>query len=297
VTYCIPRSGLVLNALCGAPHKAHARRGFYEAFDHAPKEAAWIMIQIGHLYDIERRLRRQRAGQALRDAYRASQSTPVCSRIHRVLHRWYLTRRFLPRSTMGKALSYALGQWKSLEVYLKEPEIEIDNNLVENAIRPTALGKNWLFFGDADAGERSAIIYSIIESCRRHSIELYTYLHDVLTRLPSMTNQYLKATGLGTEPGSPFFPAALGKTGKISRRPLVRTDAADMLKRRLKQAGLPAHYSPHSFRATGITNFLENDGTLEAAQRIAGHADSRTTKLYDRRGQKLLLEDMERIHY
>jgi integrase len=58
-----------------------------------------------------------------------------------------------------------------------------------------------------------------------------------------------------------------------------------------------AHYSPHSFRATGITNFLENDGTLEAAQRIAGHADSRTTKLYDRRGQKVLLEDMERIRY
>jgi integrase len=79
--------------------------------------------------------------------------------------------------------------------------------------------------------------------------------------------------------------------------PLVRTDAADMLKRRLKQAGLPAHYSPHSFRATGITNFLKNDGTLEAAQRIAGHADSRTTKLYDRRGQKVLLEDMERIRY
>jgi hypothetical protein len=72
------------------------------------------------------------------------------------------------------------------------------------------------------------------------------------------------------------------------------TDAADMLKRRLKQAGLPAHYSPHSFRATGITNFLENDGTLEAAQRIAGHADSRTTKLYDRRGQKVLLEDRGR---
>ena len=96
---------------------------------------------------------------------------------------------------------------------------------------------------------------------------------------------------------SVLFPASIGKTGKLSRRPLVRTDAADMLKRRLKQAGLPAHYSPHSFRATGITNFLENDGTLEAAQRIAGHADSRTTKLYDRRGQKVLLEDMERIHY
>jgi len=68
---------------------------------------------------------------------------------------------------------------------------------------------------------------------------------------------------------------ALGVTrsctrASFRRRPLVRTDAADMLKRRLKQAGLPAHYSPHSFRATGITNFLENDGTLEAAQSIAG---------------------------
>jgi hypothetical protein len=94
---------------------------------------------------------------------------------------------------MGKAVSYTLAQWESLEVYLKEPEIEIDNNLVENAIRPTALGKkNWLFFGDADAGERSAIIYSIIESCRRHGIEPYTYLRDVLTRLPTMTNRQIK---------------------------------------------------------------------------------------------------------
>ena len=86
-------------------------------------------------------------------------------------------------------------------------------------------------------------------------------------------------TGLGSEPGSLLFPAAVRKSGKQSRRPLACTDAGDMLKR-LKQAGLPAHYSPHSFRATGITNFLQNDGTLEAAQRIAGHADSRITKLY-----------------
>src|SRR6201987_2463925 len=109
-----------------------------------------------------------------------------------------------------------------------------------------------------------------------------------------LLDQHPKATGLEREPQSALFPASIGKTGKLSRRPLVRTDAADMLKRQLKKAGLPAHYSPHSFRATGITNFLENDGTLEAAQRIAGHADSRTTKLYDRRGQKVLLEDMER---
>jgi integrase/recombinase XerD len=70
-----------------------------------------------------------------------------------------------------------------------------------------------------------------------------------------------------------------------------------MVKRRLKDAGLPTLYSNDSFRAAGITNFLENGGNLEVAQRIAGHADSRTTKLYVRRGQKLLLEDMERIRY
>jgi len=67
--------------------------------------------------------------------------------------------------------------------------MEIDNNLVENAIRPTALGKkNWLFFGEAEAGQRSAILYTIIESCRRRGVEPFQYLRDVLTRLPSMTN-------------------------------------------------------------------------------------------------------------
>lgn len=172
---------------------AHTRRGFYDALDHAPKEAGWILRQIGHLYDIERSLRRHRVGYALRAADRSSQSRPICARIQRVLQQWYLSRRFLPKSTMGKAVSYALAHWESLEVYLKEPGIEIDTNLLENAIRPTALGKkNWLFFGDAHAGERSAIIYSIIESCRRHGVEPYRYLHDVLTRLPSMTNRQIK---------------------------------------------------------------------------------------------------------
>ena len=64
--------------------------------------------------------------------------------------------------------------------------------LVENAIRPTALGKkNWLFVGEADAGERAAVIYTIIESCRRRSIDPYAYLKDVLTRLPKMTNHQI----------------------------------------------------------------------------------------------------------
>jgi hypothetical protein len=78
-------------------------------------------------------------------------------------------------------------------------------------------------------------------------------------KLEELLDQYLEATGLENEPEPPLFPAAIRKTGKLSRRPLTRTDATDMLKRRLKQAGLPAHNSLHWFRATGITNVLEND--------------------------------------
>ena len=172
---------------------AHVRRGFFEAKESAPKEAGWILVQIRHLYQIEAELRQQRAGVALRDAFRSSQSRPIIQRIREALERWQKAQRFLPQSSIGKAISYALGQWESLEIYLQDAQIEIDNNLVENAIRPTALGKkNWLFFGDANAGERSAVIYSIIESCRRNGVEAYTYLCDVLTRLPSMTNWQIK---------------------------------------------------------------------------------------------------------
>jgi hypothetical protein len=91
---------------------------------------------------------------------------------------------------LGQAIDYALGQWNTLEIYLEDGRVEIDNNLVENAIRPTALGKkNWLFMGDARAGERGAIIYTVIESCRRRDLDPYGYLKDVLNRLPSMTNK------------------------------------------------------------------------------------------------------------
>lgn len=110
-----------------------------------------------------------------------------------MLELWQKSRRILPQSSLGQAISYALGQWESLAVYLQDGTIEIDNNLVENAIRPTALGKkNWLFFGDAQAGQRSAVLYTIIESCRRRGVEAYAYLRDVLTRLPTMTNWQIK---------------------------------------------------------------------------------------------------------
>jgi transposase len=182
------RAGAIVLAGCWA----HMRRGFYEAREQAPKVSGWFLRQIQNLYRIESVLRERQAGPALRQAVRAHQSRPIVERIHRALVRFKTLGRFLPKSLMGGAIDYALGQWTALLVYLEDGRIEIDNNLVENAIRPTALGKkNWLFVGEAGAGQRGAIIYTLVESCRRRGQDPYTYLRDVLTRLPHMTNHQI----------------------------------------------------------------------------------------------------------
>ena len=95
-----------------------------------------------------------------------------------------------PKSKSGKACQYLFGQWDALLVQLEHGESEIDNNLIENAIRPSAVGKkNFLFIGSPEAGQRSAIIYSIVVSCERHGIDPLAYMTDVLEKLPSMSNQ------------------------------------------------------------------------------------------------------------
>jgi len=171
---------------------AHVRRKFYEALESAPRLAGWLLGQIQHLYRTEARLRERRAGPVLRAAIRASESRPIVKRIGRALIRLKAGGRHLPQSPLGTAIDYTLGLWPTLEVYLADGRVEIDNNLVENAIRPTAVGKkNWLFVGEADAGERSAIIYTVIECCRRRGLNPFNYLRDVLTRLPNMTNRQI----------------------------------------------------------------------------------------------------------
>lgn len=169
---------------------AHVRRKFYEAFElkDSQEENGWILKQIGELYRIEQQLRESRAGPDERQAVRLRQSRPITQSLHRRLKQLLEERSHLPQSQTGKAISYALRQWDLLEVYQKDGRIEIDNNLVENKIRPTALGrKNWLFIGAEDAGWRSGIIYSLIASCKTHGVEPYGYLKNVLTRLPNMT--------------------------------------------------------------------------------------------------------------
>jgi transposase len=167
---------------------AHARRGFFEAHEQAPQVAGWILNQIGRLYRWEEQCRQSRAGPGAREALRASHHRMVVARLHRALNR--LQPRYLPQSPMGQAISYALNQWPTLERFLEHGDVELDNNLVENAIRPTAIGKkNWLFFGSAEAGQRSAVMYTLIANCRLHGVEPCAYLKDVLERLPRTTNQ------------------------------------------------------------------------------------------------------------
>ena len=172
---------------------AHARRKFHEAAESAPQRAGWLLLHIQHLYRIEKHLRETRAGPKQRQAVRASQSRMITLRIHRALTRMKRSRRHLPRSAMGRAIDYTLTMWPMLLAYLEDGRVEIDNNPVENAIRPTAIGKkNWLFIGEAEAGQRSAILFTLIEACRSRGIDPQTYLRDVLTRLPTLTNRQIK---------------------------------------------------------------------------------------------------------
>ncbi len=167
---------------------AHARRNFFEAQEQAPRVAGWVLNQVGLLYRWEEQLRRSRAGPVLRPVQRSSHHRLVIERLGHALMK--LQPRYLPQSPMGQAIGYALNQWSLLRGFLEYGEAEIDNNLVENAIRPTALGKkNWLFFGSEEAGQRSAVLYTLIENCRLQGVEPYTYLKDVLERLPRTTNR------------------------------------------------------------------------------------------------------------
>lgn len=166
---------------------AHVRRKFFEAKEETPL-AARVLVDIQRLYRIEEELRDEQADAARRKSIREKKSLPILAQVEKDLRAAHA--QFLPQSLTSKAIAYTLGLWDRLLVYTRHGHMEIDNNLVENAIRPTAVGKkNWLFFGSAEAGKNSAIMYSLLESCRMLDINPQEYLRDVLTRLPTMTNQ------------------------------------------------------------------------------------------------------------
>lgn len=113
--------------------------------------------------------------------------------------------------------------------------------------------------------------------------------------LEAYLDAYIRAAGIGEDDKTPLFRSAAGRTGKLTDRPMHRIDAWQMVQRRAREAGLKMRIGCHSFRATGITAYLENGGSLENAQLMAAHESPRTTKLYDRTGDEITLDEVERI--
>jgi site-specific recombinase XerD len=113
--------------------------------------------------------------------------------------------------------------------------------------------------------------------------------------LEEYLDRYVQAAGIGQDKKGWLFRSAIGKTGQLSERALVRRNALDMIQRRAKAAGLATKISCHTFRATGITIYLSNGGVLEEAQMMAAHESPRTTKLYDRTSDVVSLDEVERV--
>jgi transposase len=171
--------------LIGVGCWSHARRKFVDALDERPGPAAEVVSEIRQLYLVERHAREACLASVERLALRQKISAPLLAALKPKLVA--LQEASLPQSPLGKAARYALGEWAPLTRYLEDGRLEIDNNLTENAIRPSAVGKkNWLFIGHPEAGWRSATIYSVIVSCRRRGIDPWQYLRDVLMRLPNL---------------------------------------------------------------------------------------------------------------
>ena len=171
--------------LMGVGCWAHARRKFVEALEERPKEAGVIVTELRKLYLIERHARDEGLEPEQRWHLRRELSAPILAALKPRLEA--LLPGNLPQSPLGKAIKYTLSEWEPLTRYLENGRLEIDNNLTENAIRPSAVGKkNWLVIGHPEAGWRSAVIYSVIISCRRRAIDPWKYLQDVLQRLPAM---------------------------------------------------------------------------------------------------------------
>lgn len=182
---------------------AHARRKFRRALREGNRRAIAFLAQFRRLYQIERQTQDLSAEE--RHRIRQEQAAPIWTQM--LQDAQALKPELLPQSTLGKAVSYLINEYPALIGYLKSGTYCIDNNLVENSIRIPAVGRRrWLFIGHPEAGWRSAVIYSLIISCRRRGINPQAYLTDVLRRLPSMNITQIEA--LLPECWKPLPPAA-----------------------------------------------------------------------------------------
>lgn len=173
---------------------AHARRKFMEAQKYQPRESLIVLRLMARLYVVEKKIREADPEMSAEEivALRKKKSVPTLARIHRVLR--IIQQRYKLQDPVFKAAGYSLSNWPHLCEYVKHAEAQIDNNLIENAIRPTAVGKkNWLFIGHPKAGDRAAIIYSLLISCERLGVNPHDYLSHVLRQdTRTMTREQLR---------------------------------------------------------------------------------------------------------
>ena len=170
---------------------AHARRKFFESKITEPIRANETLIEIGKLYKIEREAKELELDAAERYAIRQEKATPILEAFHQRLIG--LNQDMLPKSPLGMAAAYALRNWDALTRYTTDGDLNIDNNPAEHAVRAIALGrKNWLFLGSDRGGHAAAIHFSLIASAKRHNLDPFAYLRDLLQRIPTHLNQKIQ---------------------------------------------------------------------------------------------------------
>jgi len=171
---------------------AHARRYFDKALGDEKVLATYFLQEVQKLYAIERTCREENFSSKQILAIRKLQAVPILLSLKQWMHDNYM--KVLPKSPFARAIAYALPRWDKLSIYTTDSRLQIDNNLIENAMRPVALGrKNFLFAGSNEGGKRLALFYSLLENCKKHNINPWDYFKDILERMPSTKTSQLRS--------------------------------------------------------------------------------------------------------
>jgi transposase len=161
---------------------SHARRKFEYALDSDPVRASHIMVLYGRLYEIEKRAKEENYSDEKLLEARQTEALPIFDEIWSAVNEY--KDQVLPKSPMGKAITYAFNQWDALVRYTSDPILDIDNNLSERTLRMVCLGrKNYLFAGSEAGAQRAAIFYSLVASCKLNGLDPFAYFDDVLRKV------------------------------------------------------------------------------------------------------------------
>ena len=162
---------------------AHARRYFEQALDNDKERSEYVLKEMQKLYAVEKYCRENNLSVYDRLDLRQEKSVPVLQELYQWLKDTVV--KVTPTSAIGKAIAYALPRWERLMLYAHDGRLEIDNNLVENAIRPIAIGrKNYLFAGSHEAAQNAAMFYSLLGTCKLKGIEPFQWLKNLFEILP-----------------------------------------------------------------------------------------------------------------